>query len=293
MLGNFRVARLSADPASAQQIAQVLWETLDSERSAVALFESRDGWTVEILCDTDVDEHALRDLVASCAGAAPAAALNFVSLSERDWVAASLAGLAPVRAGRFIAHGVHDAARVPANAIGIRIEAALAFGTGHHGTTRGCLLALDRLLKSRRPRRILDIGTGSGVLAIAAAKALRVRVLASDIDAQAVRVARRNARANGVPALLALVRAPGVTEPRFRRHGPYDLVLANILAGPLRRLARPIARLTARNGRIVLSGLLPSQANAIVAAYRAQHVRLERRLDLDGWTTLVLARGAR
>jgi ribosomal protein L11 methyltransferase len=286
------VARLRAEAAQARRIADALAETLDGG-AAVAVFASPAGWTVEIHGARAGEEPALRALLESCAGAAAAAELEFEPLAERDWVAASLAGLAPVRAGRFVIHGGHDRARVPANAVGVEIEAALAFGTGHHGTTRGCLLALHRLLKGRRPRRVLDLGTGSGVLAIAAAQGSCAAVLASDIDAQALRAARGNARLNGVGGAIAFVRAAGVASERVRRRGRYDLVLANILLRPLLRLARPLARLTAADARVVLSGILPAQANAIVAAYRAQGLRLERRFDLDGWTTLVLARGRR
>jgi ribosomal protein L11 methyltransferase len=173
-------------------------------------------------------------------------ALVFERVEARDWVAASLEGLAPVGAGRFLVHGRHDRARLGANRIGIEIEAALAFGTGHHGTTRGCLLALDCIARQKRPPRdILDIGTGTGVLAIAAAKALRRRVLASDIDARAVMVARENARLNRAAPWTEFIHAAGLASNRFRARGPFDLILANILLGPLLRLARPMRRLLA------------------------------------------------
>ena len=191
-------------------------------------------------------------------------------------------------------HGAHDRARIPFNRIGIEIEAALAFGTGHHGTTRGCLLALDWLCKSRgggAMRRILDLGTGSGVLAIAAARALRQPVLATDIDGSAVRAARANAALNRAGGFVEVIRADGVTAPKLRERAPYDLVLANILLRPLQRLAAPLTRLTAPGARVVLSGLLASQANAAIAAYRG--LALERRIDLDGWTTLILVRRQR
>ena len=206
----------------------------------------------------------------------------------------SLAGLAPVTAGRFVVYGAHDRARIPFNRIGIEIEAALAFGTGHHGTTRGCLLALDSLCKSRggnTARRILDLGTGSGVLAIAAARALRQRVLATDVDGSAVDAARTNACFNHAGSFVEVIKADGVTAREIRGRAPYDLVFANILLRPLQRLATPLIQLTAPSGRVVLSGLLASQANAAIAAYRG--LALERRIDLDGWTTLVLVRRQR
>ena len=179
---------------------------------------------------------------------------------------------------------------VPANKLGIEIEAALAFGTGHHGTTRGCLLALDDLARRRRFARVLDIGTGSGVLAIAAAKRLHTRVIASDIDRVAVNAARNNARLNGAPH-IAFIHAPGASARAITVAGPFDLIFANILLGPLTRLAVPIRKLAAANARVVLSGLLPSHANAALAHYAAQGFHLERRIPLDGWMTLVLRRG--
>ena len=204
--------------------------------------------------------------------------------------AVALAWLKPVAGGRFVVHGAHDRAAIPSHCVGIEIEAALAFGTGHHGTTRGCLLALDQILRAHRPRRILDVGTGTGVLAIAAAKALRHHVLASDIDARAVAVATENARINHVAPLIAVLNTPGLAARRVREHAPYDLVFANILLAPLRLLASPMARLIAPQARVILSGLLATQANAGLAAYRSNDFALERRIVLDGWATLVLRR---
>ena len=163
-------------------------------------------------------------------------------VEPRNWVKESLIGLRPVTAGRFVVHGAHDRDRVPAHCIGIEIEAATAFGTGHHGTTRGCLLALDSLARNHRPRHILDLGTGSGILAIAAAKLFRVPVLATDIDARSVQVARDNARLNGVGAFVTAVHAADLRAPEIARRAPFDLVMSNILLRPLQRLAAPMAR---------------------------------------------------
>ena len=218
------------------------------------------------------------------------AALSIEPVQPADWVKQSLAGLQPVRAGRFLVHGAHDRGRVRPNDIAIEIEAALAFGTGHHGTTRGCLLALDDLAKRRRVARVLDVGTGSGVLAIAAAKRLHARVTASDIDRIAVEAARGNARLNRAGAAIAFVRAAGATARAITAGAPYDLIFANILLGPLVRLAVPLTRLAAPGAHIVLSGLLPGHANAALAIYRAQGLVLERRIPLDGWVTLMLRR---
>ena len=263
--------------------------------AAVAVFAEPDGrWAVELHFARRPDVARLRRLVATVAGPRAARALWSANLAPRDWVEASLEGLQPVAAGRFVVHGAHDRARVPANAIRVEVEAALAFGTGHHGTTRGCLLALDALAKRgrrrgrARARATLDLGTGSGVLAMAAAKVWRRRVLASDIDPPVVRIARSNVRHNGVAPWITVVQANGVTAARMRARGGCDLVLANILLAPLKRLAAPMRRLLAPGARVILSGLLPSQANAALAAYRAHGLVLARRIDLDGWTTLVM-----
>jgi len=203
-------------------------------------------------------------------------------------VKASLEDLVPVPAGRFVVHGAHDRARVAPNKLGIEIEAALAFGTGHHGTTRGCLLLLDHVLKAHRPRRVLDLGTGTGVLAIAAAKALHRNILASDIDAPSVRVARENARLNGAGNWVLAIRATGFSAPEFPARGPFDLVLANILANPLRQLSGPLAGHLAPKAFVILSGLLNHQASAVAAAYRNRGLAPLRHLKIEGWSSLLL-----
>jgi ribosomal protein L11 methyltransferase len=288
------VARLSTDAATAQRIGDALAERFDGQEVAASAFEEPDGrWSLAMHFRDRPDEAAVRALIASAAGAAAAQALAFETLAATDWVRKSLEGLTPVDAGRFVVHGAHDRVRVRANRIGIEIEAALAFGTGHHGTTRGCLLALDRIVKGRRPRTILDVGTGSGVLAIAAARALRRPVLASDIDARAVTIARDNARLNRAGAAVEVVHRAGVGAYRFHQRAPFDLIFANILLEPLRRLATPLARLVAPRGHVVLSGLLLAQATPALASYRARGLVLSRRVRLEGWATLVLVRPAR
>src|SRR6202020_1620136 len=167
------------------------------------------------------DEASIRELIGLAAGDDVAQGITFDTVEAKDWVKATLEELVPVRAGRFIVHGQHDRSTIPPNKLGIEIEAALAFGTGHHGTTRGCLLLLDRVLKAWRPRRVLDVGTGTGVLAIAAAKALRVNVLASDIDLLSVRVARDNARLNGSGNSVTMIEATGFSAPQFASLGPF------------------------------------------------------------------------
>jgi ribosomal protein L11 methyltransferase len=222
----------------------------------------------------------------------------------------SLEGLTPVEAGRFVVHGAHHRAGVRANRIGMQIEAALAFGTGHHGTTRGCLLALDAFVKGRcrgrkapsspalrrragRKAGVLDIGTGTGVLAIAAARTLRRPVLASDIDSRAVAIARENTRINRAGASIEVIHAAGLGAAAFRSRAPFGLVFANILLEPLIQLATPISRLLAPGGYVVLSGLLTAQAGPALACYLARGLVLVRRIRLEGWATLVLSRPRR
>jgi ribosomal protein L11 methyltransferase len=302
------VARLSTDGTTAQQIGDLLAESFDAEEVAASAFEQPDGrWSLALHFRNHPDETAVRALIASTADTAAADALVFETLSPTDWVRESIEGLTPVEAGRFVVHGAHHRASVRSNQIGIQIEAALAFGTGHHGTTRGCLLALDTLVKAggrkrkapgspalhrRRGRKagVLDIGTGTGVLAIAAAKTLRQRVLASDIDPRAAAIARDNTRINRVGDMVEVIRADGVGAAPFRTRAPYAVIFANILLEPLTQLATPIARLVAPNGHVVLSGLLTAQANAALASYRARGLVLARRIRLEGWATLVLSR---
>jgi len=333
-----QLARLTTDEATARRLSDALADILPADEVAISAFEldeAKRQWAVEFVFERPPEEAAFRAVIEAQAGAAAARALTFETLHAKDWVAASLAGLAPVSAGRFLIHGAHDRARIPPNRIAIEIEAALAFGTGHHGTTRGCLLAFEDVLKRRKagvvpplkgegrrlkgggvgstcarphpshsrfapashpPRfagreKILDIGTGTGVLAIAAARALRREVLGSDIDPVAVRVARENARRNRAGSQVSLFTAAGASAGRFRHSGKHSLIFANILVGPLKLMASPIAGLLARGGTVILSGLLPAHANAVIAAYRMQGLTLRRRYLLNGWVTLAMRRG--
>ncbi|AMN44227.1 50S ribosomal protein L11 methyltransferase [Rhodoplanes sp. Z2-YC6860] len=283
------VARLIADEHTSRRIADLLSESLDPSETACAAFEQPDGrWQVDVHFRNPPDEASLREIVALAGGEEIARAVTFERVAPRNWVKESLIGLRPVAAGRFVVHGAHDRDRVPSHCISIEIEAATAFGTGHHGTTRGCLLALDHLARRYRPRHILDLGTGSGILAIAAAKLFRVPVLATDIDARSAQTARDNARLNGVGAFVTAIHAADLRAPEIMKRAPFDLVMSNILLRPLQRLAAPVARQLEPNARIILSGILKSQANAALTAYRSQGLMLERSFPLDGWFTPVM-----
>src|SRR5262245_5825847 len=299
------IARLAADEATAHRIIDLVTESYDPLAAVAGVSEDGPGrWAVAIHFRDPPNETAVRALVALSAGPDAANKLWFETTTPKDWVKASHEGLKPIEAGRFVVHTPHHRGRVPLNRIAIEIEASLAFGTGHHGTTRGCLLALDRIVKSRRPpsqrpliglrrkstarRTVLDIGTGTGVLAIAAARVLRSRVIASDIDPVAVRVARANVRLNRAAGLVELMRADGLDVRRLAGH--YDIILANILLEPLQHLATPIARNLAPGGQVVLSGLLRGQAVAALAPYIARGLMLKQRIALEGWMTLVLER---
>jgi ribosomal protein L11 methyltransferase len=272
-----------ADAASA--VADILDELVDS----VSAFETREGepteWLVETYARTPLLDAALGvrlDLAAAAAGGR-VLSLSEEQIAERDWLAENRRAFPPQRIGRFLIHGSHWRETPPAGMIAIEIDAATAFGTGEHPSTRGCLLAFDRLAKARRFRRPRDIGTGSGILAIAAAKRLRRPVVASDIDPGSVRVARHHARRNGTARWVRSACAAGAGNSR-----DHDLVLANILARPLMLMARDLARITALGGAVVLSGLLRRQEAGVLAAYRARHLRLEARIVIDGWSTLML-----
>lgn len=293
------VMRLKCDEAQARAVADLVVETFDPADTAGAAFEENAStaswaatpWMVEVYFGHAPDEDNVRALVACAVGDDLAKNVTFGRVEKKDWVASSLEGLSAVRAGRFLVHGAHDRARGKANDIAMEIEAALAFGTGHHGTTRGCLLFIDEILKRRRPQNVLDIGSGTGVLALATALALHRPVAAGDIDPDAVAAARKNAILNGAGPWLRPVVARGAAHPSLDKKRRYDLILANILAKPLRLLARSAAPLAAPGADIVLSGLLARDVPGVLTAWRAQGFALANRRDIDGWATLLLRRG--
>ncbi len=270
--------------------ATAVFSLLDDAAGAVSAFEiAPEEWRVEAYPPAPVLTPGLAARLALIAAAAGGTLVEIgeEKLPARDWLAENQLAFPPLRIGRFFIYGSHHRGRVPAGTIGIMLDAATAFGTGEHPSTRGCLRALEKLSRGRRFRRPLDVGTGTGILAVAAAKLLHRKVLASDIDEGAVRVARHNFARNGVADLVLVRRIPGYRD-RTVRKSRYDLVLSNILARPLALLARDLARTLAPGGRAVLSGLLRRQEPIVLAPHRGCGIVLERRLVIDGWLTLVL-----
>jgi ribosomal protein L11 methyltransferase len=266
--------------------------------NAVSAFEVRPGgpWRVEAYVERPPDRASLAasGAVAALAfGVSQDGLLDDVSierLTPRDWVTENQQSFPPIRVGGFFVHGSHYSQAPPPGSIALRIDAATAFGTGEHATTRGCLLALTALAKRRRFRRPLDVGTGTGILAMAAARRWSCKVLAGDIDPGSLHVARVNLHANRLAGLIRLVRSDGYRHPAIRRAGPFDLVTANILARPLAAMAGDLAASLAGDGVAVLSGLLTRQVPLVLAAHRAHRLVLRRRIAVEGWETLVLSR---
>jgi len=263
-----------------------------ADRGVVVSLDEQDAqtWSVDAYFpsgEPDAVGAALRDRLGSDAFGAP---LTVATLPDQDWIALGLAALPPVPVGRFIVHGSHDRHAAAPGRVTIEVDAGQAFGTGHHATTAGCLAVLDRLLRRRRYARPLDLGTGSGVLAIALAKVLRRPVLAADIDPVAVRVAAENATLNRVGHLVRVLAADGLAHPALRCHAPFDLIVANILAIPLMRLAPALARVLTPGGDLLLSGMLRLQRERVVAAYAAQGVYLQRADIFGDWAVLHLQR---
>lgn len=246
--------------------------------------EDHDVWRIDAFPTSEVERTALSDLLAGY----DALRVTTEKLADADWLAMALSGLPPVRAGRFFVYGAHDRGLAPASTINLRIEAGAAFGTGHHGTTVGCLLTFDELLKARRFPRVLDVGCGTGVLAIAAARTGSSVAVGTDIDRVSVRIANENATLNSADARF--VHAAGLNDVKVRAEAPYDLVFANILAPPLVALAQDIKNALKPGGFAILSGLLRTQERRVSAAYLSRGFRIHRRLHRDAWATLVLRR---
>ena len=279
---------LSRDQAYA--LVDAVMERDDLALTASAHEDKDTGeWVFEATTEMLPDLLAFEEMARATLGGAVDFSISVLD-PEVNWVAKSLEGLKPVSAGGFYVYGSHEEAHPPAGMIAMRIDAAEAFGTGHHETTTGCLEAIGQTLKTRRVRSMLDVGTGTGVLAIALARRTHLPVIASDIDPIATRTTIDNARDNGAGNLVKAVTAPGLKHPLILRAAPYDLIVANILAGPLAELAPAIGRAAARKATIILSGILRTQAMKVINAYAGQHMVLRRRLDRGEWTTLVLAK---
>jgi ribosomal protein L11 methyltransferase len=266
-------AALESDPATEALTFSILEED-----------EDHDVWRIDAFPTQDDERPAISAVLSRF----PSLRVTTEVLADADWLAMALSGLPPVRAGRFFVYGAHDRGLAPASTVNLRIEAGAAFGTGHHGTTVGCLLAFDELLKRRRFGRVLDVGCGTGVLAIAAARTGSPVAVGTDIDRISVRIANENATLNRAGARF--VHAAGLDHTEVRRDGPYDLVFANILAPPLVALSQDIKLALKPGGLTILSGLLRTQERRVLAAYLSKGFRLVRRLHRDAWATLVLQR---
>ncbi len=249
--------------------------------------EATGEWVFEATCDSTPDLDSFAELARQTLGGDVSFSVESIDPTV-NWVAKSLEGLAPVTAGGFYVYGSHETGPIPAGLTPIRIDAAQAFGTGHHETTTGCLEAIDKVLKGHRFRSLLDVGTGTGILAIALAKRTRTPVIASDIDPVAVRTTIDNSRDNGVGKFVHAIEATGLDHRQIAQGAPYDLIAANILAGPLTALAPAMGRIAEHGAAIILSGILEHQAARVVAAYARQSMVLRQKLIRNGWATLIL-----
>ncbi|GEO80450.1 50S ribosomal protein L11 methyltransferase [Pararhodospirillum oryzae] len=277
-------------PRSALPPLEAALEPLSVAISWIEVDEGQDLWTLQALCVDRPDDAVVLPALALAAAAAgvPEPEPVVIRIEGRDWLAQSAIAFPPLRAGRVYIHGSHHTEPPPVGSWPLRLDAATAFGSGDHESTRGCLLAFDALARQGRARNVLDVGCGSGILGLAAARAWACPVLGLDIDPESVRVARFNVHRNGLGAFVRVVPGVGVSGRLAQERAPYDLIFANILARPLCALAHPLSKCLAPGGRVILAGLLTRQAAQVLSAYRRQGLVLERRLVLGAWTTLVL-----
>ncbi|MEI4232396.1 50S ribosomal protein L11 methyltransferase [Roseovarius sp. D22-M7] len=275
--------------ANADALAEAL-DDLDPEPTGIGAFEMEDGsglWEIAAYFEEPPDQAGLA-LLAAIHDAKP---FVISELPETDWVSKVQRDLSPVEAGRFFVYGSHDADKVPDDCEPLLIEASMAFGTGHHGTTLGCLRALDRLAEDGFDGgSVLDLGCGTAVLAMAAARIWPGVMLASDIDAVAVEVAEANVAANDLAGRVRCIEATGLDHSDLRAAAPFDLVFANILKGPLIDLAPAITDSLRHGGKVILSGLLNEQADEVIACYSQAGNSLDQRNEIGDWTTLVMSR---
>ncbi len=279
-----------AERSAARTIGAAMTDLIMPAPDALTLFERGTEWRIEAYYDPMPDTAQLAtDLANACE--IPIPPIRIEDVPQENWVRLSQEALPPVIAGRFTIHGSHDRHRVPQGPNSILIDAGEAFGTAHHATTQGCLAAIDRVTRQRQYDRVLDLGCGSGVLAIAVARSLpHAAIVASDLDHQSVVVARENMRANGVGSRIQAIVAGGLQHPVLRARAPFDLLIANILAGPLIVLSKSLAKAVIPGGTVILSGILTPQAPQVSAAYLAAGLHLVRHDRVYGWSTLTLAR---
>lgn len=287
---------ITTGKAEAELLFGYLDTALDEDGYAVGILEVGEDsgiFEVSVYAGPDADEIdiVISKMQAALGETTITADVEREELPDIDWVSKSLEGLKPVRAGRFIVHGSHDRDQLRPNDLAIEIEAGQAFGTGHHGTTSGCLIMIERLVRRQRPQVALDLGTGSAVLAIALAKLSKTPVLATDIDPVATKVASENVSLNGVERYVECVTADGFHHSGFRETGPFDMIIANILPKPLMAMAADIARNLAYGGDVVLSGILVSQRWRVLAAFRTVGLVHRGTIEREGWVTLHLTRG--
>jgi len=284
---------VSTTEKKAEQVLDLLTEVFGEEDFAIAtteIDEKKDIWEASVYMMREDEDEVRRRVDEALTANYPELSVEREVIPDVDWVAKSLEGLKPVRAGRFLVHGSHDRDKVRSGDIGIEIDAGQAFGTGHHGTTAGCLEVIDRVMRSRTVRNALDLGTGSGVLAIAVRKLKNIPVLATDIDPIATRVAAENVRTNGISSGIVTKTAPGFHSTAFSEYGPFDLIIANILARPLIRMAPKLVDNLAAGGTVILSGILASQRWKVLSAYNGQKLRHVRTIWRNGWVTIHLDR---
>ncbi|WP_412057761.1 50S ribosomal protein L11 methyltransferase [Bartonella sp. DGB2] len=275
----------------AEQLYQILDNAFEEEGYPLALTEideKTDLYEVSLYIETDDPARMQYEFATLCAISYADVALEFIP--DIDWVSCSLAKLKPVRAGRFFVHGSHDRDKVNKNDFAIEIDAGQAFGTGHHDTTASCLAMISKHIETLAPRNALDLGTGSGVLAIALAMAYKIPVLASDIDPIAISVATDNVRLNGVSQYIDLITADGFAHPNLATHAPFELIIANILANPLIALAPEMVSALAPRGGIILSGILEEQGTRVLQAYQSLGLDHHDKITQNGWVCLYLTR---
>jgi ribosomal protein L11 methyltransferase len=282
--------RLQLDHKPGDEARFALENALERFGEAMSSFETDNGkgWLIEIIGQTKPNA---RDVAAALKPLGKHRAV-IDRVPDKDWLAESRKGLPEFRAGPFFFYGSHFKGKVPKNLIGLEIDAGMAFGTGRHETTKGCLLAVAKLAKSRKFKKPLDVGTGTGILAFGVARLCKVDVIAGDNDADAVRVAKENAALNQLSKQVRILKSDGYRAKAIRDNAPYDLVTANILANPLIQLAPSLARVLAKDGRAVLSGLLNEQAKDVLGAHEAVGLTLDFRLRLGDWSVLVLRKAA-